>query len=538
MPAEIFKHLQAAGRACLMILLMLPTAYLNAQDACPVIPLPQQAIKEPGAFTLGEGAGILCRNAGMLPIAHYLQQEMLRQYQLTLPVSPVKAARSIAFVYDSKWRGPSGAYGLQVFADRVVITARDNEGLFYGAVSLLQLVRTNEKGHPSPAIACWQLRDEPLYEWRGLMLDESRHFFGKEKVKQLLDWMAFYKLNRFHWHLTDQPGWRLEIKQYPRLATVGGIGNYSNEQAPAAWYPQSDIREIVAYAAARFITIIPEIDMPGHATAANRAYPAFSGGGSEKFPDFTFNPGNEGTYQYITNILKETDVLFPSGMIHIGGDEVHFGNGQWKSDTGVQQLMKRAGLKDLQAVERYFTERIADSLLRISNKVLVWDEAADFSLRADSTILFWWRHNKPEQLQKAINRLIPVVLCPRLPFYFDYMQDSVQVHGPDWRKFGLNSTRAVYLFKREELPVVFGDHARVLGIQANIWTERIVSPQRLDYMLFPRIAALSEAAWTAPAQRNYDQFLTRLAPHLPLYAKDGLYYFNLPAPAQTGEPRE
>lgn len=535
MQAVIFKYMQMKKLAFLILILLTPGAYLAAQQACPVVPLPLEAVKGRGAFLIGENTRIICRDAQIMPVAHYLQQELFRRYRLTVAMKPVPAAQSISLEYDAKFKGPSGAYKLEVKADGITIIARDNEGLFNGVVSLIQLV--SQQG-PSFGITCWSLKDQPLYQWRGLMLDESRHFFGKEKVKQILDWMAFYKLNRFHWHLTDQPGWRLEIKRYPRLAMVGGIGNYSNENAAAAYYTQEDIREIIAYAAERFIVIIPEIDMPGHATAANRAYPEFSGGGSAKFPHFTFNPGKEGTYQYISRILEETDVLFPSQMVHIGGDEVHFGNEQWKTDTGVQRLMKQAGLKDLEAVERYFVERVADSLLRVQNKVLVWDEAADFALKPDSTIVFWWRHNKPEQLQKAIDKSLPVVLCPRLPFYFDYMQDSTQVHGPDWRKFGLNSTEAVYRFTREALPVKFRDADKVLGIQANVWTERIASAQRLDYMLFPRLAAVSEAAWTPSAQRNYNGFKTRLAGHFPMYRADGLYYFDLLNPAQTGEPKE
>src|SRR5690606_13307445 len=169
------------------------------------------------------------------------------------------------------------------------------------------------------AIPAWEITDQPRYAWRGLMLDESRHFFGKEKVKSILDWMAFYKLNRFHWHLTDEPAWRLEIKKYPLLTLIGGIGSFTDGAAPAAYYTQQQIHEIVAYAAERNITVIPEIDMPGHATAANRAYPEYSGGGTEAHPHFTFNPGKEDTYAYLTDILRETNALFPSQLLHLGG---------------------------------------------------------------------------------------------------------------------------------------------------------------------------------------------------------------------------
>ncbi len=218
------------------------------------------------------------------------------------------------------------------------------------------------------------------------MLDESRHFFGKEKVKSIIDWMAYYKLNRFHWHLTDQNGWRLEIKKYPLLTLVGGIGNYTNKFAKAAYYTQDDIKEVVAYAAARFIEVIPEIDMPGHARAANMAYPEFSGGGTDKHPEFTFDPGNQGTYSYLSNILKEVNVLFPSGYLHLGGDEVHFGNKQWSTNKGIATLMKQMRLNSLPAVEQYFVSRMADTVKAMGSKVLLWDEAVSEKLSKDQTV--------------------------------------------------------------------------------------------------------------------------------------------------------
>lgn len=230
-----------------------------------------------------------------------------------------------------------GSYSLKTSTKEIVISAADDEGVFNGISSLIQLVASKKVVNGSVNLPAWQIDDKPLYQWRGLMLDESRHFFGKEKVKLLLDWMAFYKLNKFHWHLTDEPGWRLEIKKYPLLTLVGGIGNHTNPNASSNYYTQEDVKEIVRYAAERKIDVIPEIDMPGHARAANRAYPEFSGGGSEKYPHFTFDPGNEGTYKYLTDIIREVDVLFPSKMIHLGGDEVSFGNQQWSKNAGIQK---------------------------------------------------------------------------------------------------------------------------------------------------------------------------------------------------------
>ena len=366
------------------------------------------------------------------------------------------------------------------------------------------------------------------------MLDESRHFFGKENVKSILDWMAFYKLNHFHWHLTDEPGWRLEIKQYPQLTSIGGIGNYSDPYAPAQYYTYADIREIVEYAAARYITIIPEIDMPGHATAANRAYPEFSGGGTDEYPNFTFNPGNKETYSYLSNILKAAKKLFPSGMIHLGGDEVSFGSRGWQEDPAVRELMKRQHLHDLKAVEIFFIQKMARSALKLYNKVLFWDEAADASLPVNHTIIFWWRHDKPEQLKKALLKGYHVVLCPFIPLYFDYVQDSIHTEGRRWEgKF--NSLERVYNFPDDESFTTGMANKRVLGIQANLWTETVRTQERLQYLLFPRIAALSEAAWTNPGKKNYNEFLMRLKKHLQWYKAAKIYYYNPFAPQKTPE---
>ena len=203
------------------------------------------------------------------------------------------------------------SYSLQI-TKGIKISAGSEKGIYYGLQTLKQLFLFSKIENKKFQLPILTIEDEPRFSWRGLMLDESRHFFGVEKVKQLLDLMAFHKLNIFHWHLTDAPGWRIEIKKYPKLATIGGLGNEMNPGASAQYYTHDEIREIVKYAANRFIEVIPEIDMPGHATAANRAYPEFSGGGSKSHPEFTFNPGNDETYTYLTEILKEVTTLFPS----------------------------------------------------------------------------------------------------------------------------------------------------------------------------------------------------------------------------------
>ncbi|MFW5835471.1 MAG: beta-N-acetylhexosaminidase [bacterium] len=370
-----------------------------------------------------------------------------------------------------------------------------------------------------------EIREDPEYGWRGIMLDESRHFFGKDKVKSILDWMVYYKLNRFHWHLTDSPGWRIEIKKYSKLGHVGGIGNHTDPYMPAQFYTQEDIKEIVAYAKERKIVVIPEIDMPGHATAANHAYPEYSGGGSERYPDWTFHPGREGTYQYLTDILREVDALFPSQMVHLGGDEVSFGNHRWKTDPEVQELMRRNNLDDLKAVENYFMRRMNDSLMKLNNHILVWDEMADAGLPKDRSVIFWWRHDQPEQLKLSLENGHKTVICPRLPFYFDFVQNEDHRFG---RKWGgrFNELQDVYEFSLSGLGIDEEQRSLVLGFQGNVWTETINNEQRLDFLLYPRIAALAETVWCAEGRKDYGDFLSRLKSHLNLYRDHSIYFYN------------
>lgn len=503
------------------------------QQTCPIIPLPKHYKAVNAQFLISSQTPVIAEDTAFCHAAAYFLKNQLLRYTGIPLASKANGAPAIFLKKDNSVK-TSGGYTIHMQADMITISAGDSKGIFNGVASLLQLALFSDKQQDVLALPCWNIQDAPLYSWRGVMLDESRHFFGKRIVKEILDQMALLKLNRFHWHLTDQPGWRIQINQYPRLALVGGIGNHSDSLAPAKYYTQQDIREIVAYAQARNITVIPEIDMPGHATAANRAYPQYSGGGSGRFADFTFNPGQEGTYQYLTNILKEVAVLFPAGMVHLGGDEVSFGSKSWKKDTAVQHLMQKNKLTDLQAVEHYFFKRMTDSALHYFNKILAWDEVADDAIPQDSVIIFWWRHNKPEQLTKALTAGFQVVLCPRIPLYFDFVQDSTHLQGRRWGK-DFSSLKQVYLFSGHTYPAAEKAPQLILGMQANLWTEKVRSERRLEFLLFPRIAALAEAAWTVPQNRDYEAFLARLKQQFSLYKKDHLYYFNPITPEKTPE---
>jgi hexosaminidase len=426
-------------------------------------------------------------------------------------------------------QGKKESYHLNVNKGGIFIVAPDELGAFYALQSVKQLILFNNTNGTIPFV---EITDSPRYGWRGFMLDESRHFFGKEKVKQLLDFMAMYKLNRFHWHLTDSEGWRIEIKAYPKLTTVGAKGDLTDKNAAAKFYTQKEIKELIRYAKERGIEILPEIDMPGHAGAATKAYPEVNGGGSKRLPGFTFNPGSEKTYQFLTGVIKEVSELFPYKWIHYGGDEVHFANKQWANIPGVQKLMNTQKLNNLKEVEHYFNNRMAHIFKKYDKKVAGWDEVVDAGLNKDETLVFWWRHNRKDILASAFKKDYKVVLCPRVPCYFDFVQDNSHRVGRRWN--GFSSIERLYKFPKG-LKIV---ENQVAGIQANLWTETVITDKRLHFMIYPRLQALAESAWTSPKNKNLTSFNTRLKPQLAYLKKKGIYYYNPFDQAEHPEPKK
>jgi hexosaminidase len=354
-----------------------PKEAIVSSSRISIIPQPQHIVEGKGTFQVDKYTPILITSPQLNDAVAFLRTGLLKFQQLPLTIGAGKQSRpAIQLVLEAN--GPKEeAYDLTVSATGIIVRSSTVPGVFNGVASLLQLLVNAEQVNGRLSIPVVEIKDQPQYKWRGLMLDASRYFISKEKIISILDWMAFYKLNRFHWHLTDAPGWRMEVKQYPRLALVGGIGDHNHPNNPAKYYTQQEIAEVVEYAAKRNIEVIPEIDMPGHATASNRAYPAYSGGGNEAYPEFTFDPGNEATYGYLTNILREVNTLFPSAMIHLGGDEVHFANKQWEENKGIQALMTKNQLKDIKGVEQYFMKRMADSVFQLNAKLLAWDEQVE-----------------------------------------------------------------------------------------------------------------------------------------------------------------
>ncbi len=510
------------------VLIILSVGSSKAQNLN-LIPYPSQVEVMKGNCVL-INAQLFTNNKGLSGLLHFFNEEIgLQQKNGDMP-------RQFIDLKILSSENAYGSYELVTFEKQVSITASDSAGLFNGLITLLQLYKSAALADNKLVLPRVAIHDQPRFAWRGFMLDESRHFFGEQIVKELLDWMAFYKLNRFHWHLSDSQGWRIEIKKYPLLTSVGGKGNFTDSLADATYYTQDEIRKIVDYAKDRFITIIPEIDMPGHATAATRAYPTLSGGDAPGYPGFTFDPANDETYTYLTDILKEIRALFPSGIIHLGGDEVAFGIAAWKNNPGVSKLMAANQMTDLNQAEYYFLRRMGDSVLKFSNYLMCWDEAVPAGLLVNRTYISWWRQNHPESLNEAISKGYKVVLCPRLPLYFDFVQDSTHRSGRKWDKKYFNSYLDVYHFPENSIAAGFSGETNILGLQGNLWTETVISKKRLQYLIFPRMASLAEAGWTATSVKNDSHFNSRLKAHLLLYDKNNIYYYNPFQPDQHPEP--
>ena len=423
-------------------------------------------------------------------------------------------------------------YSIAVNRKNIICEASTPAGMFYAVQTLIQAFDCSDKKLTIPAMS---IKDSPRYSWRGFMLDESRHFFGKEVVKQLLDVMAYLKMNRFHWHLTDEPGWRIEIKKYPKLTEIGAEGNWHDSKAPRAFYTQDDIREIVAYASERYIMVIPEIDMPGHAIAANRAYPEFSAGGTGRWKDFTFHPAKETTYNFINDVITEVAQLFPSPYIHIGADEVHYGNQIWFIDPEIQQFIKDNNLKDEVGLEHYFVRRACD-IVNSKNRIMIgWDEVIASGVTPDQAVVMWWRHDKPDQLVSALEKGFKVIMTPRIPCYFDFVQHESHQIGRRWgAKF--NSLQTVYSFPDDLSNLIVNHPSQILGMQANLWTERVSDTKRLNFMLFPRLAGIAEDAWTNTEAKDYSRFELNLKYFLQYLDRKGINYFNPFDPESTPEP--
>ena len=479
-----------------------------------IIPAPVKIEFNSRQFLLGQRTEIVCQPGEAKPAATFLREELKVRKGWDLPLVRLgKVGGScISLELDSHPNDSPEGYLLKVTADRVTLRAASAAGLFYGVQSLLQMVAaqsgTNLASVILPGVS---ITDAPRFEWRGFLLDESDHFYGKQTVEEILDLMASLKLNRFHWHLTDDYGWRVEIKSYPKLTQIGASRNFEHTNTPPQFYTTADIREIVEYAQQRHIVIVPEIDMPGHATAATMAYPEFGEGGTGHWAGFTFHPAKPETYDFLKNVLREICDLFPGKYIHLGGDEVWFGNRQWTNDPTIVKFTRDLGYTNSVQLEGYFNRRMARVVHELGRTPLGWDELVAADADPKYTGVFWWRQDKTNILTEAAARDYRVVLCPRLPTYLNYVQDDFQKVGRRWKKI-FNSIDRVYDFPDKIIAdnVPAGKEKNIIGVEGCLWTEFVPDRNRAHYMIFPRIAAIAEGAWTPAKRKSEADFMARL----------------------------
>lgn len=393
---------------------------------------------------------------------------------------------------------PEG-YHLRAGGDEVLIEASDPRGLFYGAQTLRQLIVTEPGGARSVPAA--EIEDAPRFRWRGLLIDLGRHFFGTRTLFRIIDEMAAYKLNVLHLHLTDDPGWRFEVPEYPKLT-----GNAVAADGSRQYFTADEIREIVAYAAARHIVVVPEIEMPSHAGAVASAYPELYNGGS------ALDPARPETGAFIRAVFAQVARLFPGPYIHFGGDEV--ADDAWQNVADVDRLKSRLGLKTTREVEAYFVRNVVAIIKSLGKRPMAWDEQAEAGASSD-VVIEWWRKGRPDVLAAAARHGSELVMSPVDRMYFDYPQGPGEPGAP-WEGNEGGPTSIEKILAWEPVPDSFttDQSARVLGVEASVWTEFIATQRYLEFMTFPRLLALAEVAWRPKGPRDDVEFRQRLGPHV------------------------
>jgi hexosaminidase len=513
----------------IIVSLCLLPGWPAAAQPLPIVPRPASAHLLKGTFQAGRST-VIYADADAQPVAQWFAEQLRSEFGLAAGVTTEPSRRSV-FHFRIDASVPEEGYRLRIGPRRVTIQGQP-AGLFYGAQSVLQLAAARRT--PAMVLPAAEIIDQPRFAYRGLHLDTARHMFPVEFLKQYLDWMARYKLNRFHWHLTDDQGWRIEIPQYPRLAEVASMRKETlvghapqsskyDGQPYGGYYTQDQIREVVAYARDRFITVIPEIEMPGHSLAALAAYPDLACTPGPFEPATTWGGfkdiycPREATFQFLENVLTEIMRLFPSHYIHIGGDEVD--KDRWKESPEAQAVIEREGLKDLGELQSYFIRRMEKFINAQGRRMIGWDEILEGGLAPDATVMSWRGEDGGIQ---AARQGHDVIMTPGAYLYFDHYQgdrdkEPLAIGGmlPLEKVYSYNPTPAVLSAEEK---------TRILGPQANLWTEYIADVRQVEYMLFPRLFALAEVAWSPQESRNYRDFLGRVPPQLARLKREGVNY--------------
>lgn len=509
----------------------------------PIIPKPMKLVEKNGQFVFSPKTKVLYfpDSDEIKGIADYFVEMLHRSGGLNIkvkPVStPVSSKNSLLMVLDTTLNLEPEGYVLNIKSGKIEIRAKESSGLFYAIQTLRQLLPPQIESAINLEnlvfkVPCAEIIDQPRFSYRGLHLDVARHFFPKDSIFRFLDLMAFYKYNTFHFHLTDDQGWRIEIKKYPKLTSVGawrketqiddGINNpdtpikYDGKRY-GGYYTQDDIREIVAYAKKLNINIIPEIEMPGHAVAALASYPYLgcTGDTIEVSPRWwlhydIFCAGKESTFKFLEDVLNEVMELFPSKYIHIGGDEVP--KDRWEKCSNCQARIKAEGLKDEKDLQTYFIARIEKFLNAHGRRIIAWDDILEGGYRSDAVVMPW-HGDGSEGAKSAVELGHDVIMTPASYCYFDFYQGEMEKE-PLANDCGITSLGKVYSFEPIPKDMCINERQHILGAQANLWTEDIPTMSHVEYMEYPRACALAEVLWTKEDEKDYKDFLNRLSVNL------------------------
>ncbi len=533
----------------LLAITLLFVAFAGAQEVN-IIPKPYRVETQDGNFTISPTTQLVLSETGMERSAQFLNDYLDKFYGFRLQVMRNAATRNktniIILDYKKMDNTIPGMYLMTINRTSISITGDNATGSFYGIQSLIQLLPLEKK--KSLTIPCVEIEDKPRFAYRGMHLDVGRHFFPVAFVKKYIDFIAMYKMNTFHWHLTEDQGWRIEIKKYPKLTQVGAyrngtiIGHHpgkgNDNQKYGGYYTQEQIKDIVKYAADRYITVIPEIELPGHSSAAIAAYPqlscfpgeatkhpanvSWSGDSTSKqvqqawgvFPD-VFAP-TEYTFKFLEDVMDEVIQLFPGKFIHIGGDECPKDN--WKRSEFCQQLIKEKGLKDEHGLQSYFIQRIEKYLNSKGKQIIGWDEILEGGLAPNATVMSWRGEKGGVEAAKQKHN---VIMTPGGWVYFDHSQtkneDSVVIGG-------YTTVQKVYGYEPVPAELSAEESNYVLGAQANVWTEYMKYPSKVEYMIFPRMSALSEVLWSRKESRSWGDFEKRMLAEFKRYDWWGVSY--------------
>jgi hexosaminidase len=506
-----------------------------------IIPAPLSLVEGEGCFTLNEATAFYAPTSEAERLATFFGARLRRATSYPLPLVGEDGANTIALLIDESLDVNDEGYTLDLAPEGATVKARTPQGLFYGMQTFMQLLPAEAESPSLVKGLAWtapavSVKDEPRFAYRGVMLDACRHFIPVENIKKQLDVMALFKINHMHWHLTDDQGWRIEIKQYPRLTEVGSLSPNGE-----GFYTQEEVKEIIQYAAERFITVVPEIELPGHELAAITAYPELSCKGEPVsirpvwgVEDVVLCAGKESTFEFFENVLREVAALFPSEYVHIGGDECP--KTSWKDCPLCQQRIREEGLRGdahhsaEERLQSYFVQRIEKALARYEKKIIGWDEILEGGLAPTAAVMSW-RGERGGIAAAGMDH--KVIMTPGSNgMYLDAYQGDAKIEPVTIG--GYTPLEKTYNYNpAPDTLVATGKAHFIMGVQANLWSEYMYTTDLMEYRAYPRVLALSEIAWSALERKDYRDFERRLDNALVRLDAHDIHY-HIPQPEQPG----